>query len=44
MTVMFLSVKNGQRSAISCGLVSPSKEIYPFTHVSDLFGFKFREI
>lgn len=44
MTVMFLSVKNGQRSAISCGLVSPSEEIYPVTYVSDLFGFKFREI
>lgn len=37
MTVSFLSVKNGQRSALSCSLVNTSKEIHPLTIMFDMF-------
>lgn len=37
MTVSFLSVKNGPRSALSCSLVNTSKEIHPLTIMFDTF-------
>lgn len=44
MTVSFLSVKNGQRTAISCGLVNTCKDFHLFTIMFDRFCFMLIEI